>query len=111
MEKVVSFYESSLSAFKSIFRTESKEPKILEWDTGSQIHNALVTGGNRFVDIEERYWKSVHHVHGVTRSRLSSMLFRGAVCLTLIPRSSLVDTRRAEEAAIARLIKRYPEYI
>ena len=109
--KLSHFMSHRFRLLSPIFRTESKEPKILEWDTGSQIHNALVTGGNRFVDIEERYWKSVHHVHGVTRSRLSSMLFRGAVCLTLIPRSSLVDTRRAEEAAIARLIKRYPEYI
>lgn len=94
-----------------IFSSKSAEPKILEWDTGSKIHEALVAGGNRFIAIEEHYWKSVLHVHGVTRSQLSSIFFRAAVCFGLVPKSMLADTRRAEKAAIARLTERYPEYI
>ena len=90
--------------------SESAEPKILEWDTGSKVHGAMKMVG-RLSAIGDEYWASVHHAHGVTRSQRSSVFFRAAVSTGLISKSMLTDAHRAEIRAMKRLAQHYPEYI
>lgn len=90
---------------------DTPRPKIIEWDTGSKIHDALRINGHRFSAIGDEYWASVHHAHGVTRSQLSSVFFRAAVSAGFISRSMLTDANLAEVAAMNRLVEHYPEYV
>ena len=96
---------------RGFFSARKGAPTLIhEWDTGSKIHNSLICGGLSYAEIDPSYWSCVNHIHGITRSGISSPFFRFAVSLGLISQSMLSNVEHAEHAVRSRLEEQYPEY-
>jgi len=97
---------------RGLFGVRAGAPALIhEWDTGSKLHNSLICDGLGFAEIDPSYYSCVNHIHGITRSRSSSLLFRLAVSLGLISKSMLSDFEQAERAVRLRLKESYGDYV
>ena len=60
--------DRSVDGASRLPRFEGPEPLFIEYDTGAELHAALLASGRRFCALPDGLWGEVEHFHGITRA-------------------------------------------
>lgn len=81
---------------------DGRDPAFVDYDTGAELHAALVREGRHLAALPPALWGEVHHFHGVSRTGLAGSVRRTLRRLRILP----TETQTAAESILPEVLAR-----